>query len=329
MDFGSPDSTGPVLPPAFPVAATAAESAAAPSPMPSSGATPAAGGGSTSSAYGDGGGGGKNLRNRLRFAKTPFGVTADGCREPAETRLKTRAKCRDRGWLGNKKPDFSRVPPAAWGGKVKISRVPLRACSVPDEISRAPRRSASVPGESRRAPARPASSPAAETVPEMRTAPRRWVGNRVSVRARWRNPERRPSGVRQAAYRPSAALLPFGTHASHGPTGLHLAGRDCDPTLCTSDFHFLGACLGRCTRRSGFLSPALTARPASSHADGGRPMGIAARCRVEGASGPFTRLHMGAEACDPAFRIIASRGAAGDPASGPAHPELAHRPRSR
>ena len=145
----------------------------------------------------------------VRWVRSSVGVTAGGCREPAETRLKTRAKRRDRGSLSNKKPDFSRGPPAArgrkvknsrvspaaWRKKVKISRVPSWACSVPDEISRALQRSASVPGESRRAPARPASSPAAETVPEMRTAPRRWVGNRVSVRARWRNPERRPSGV--------------------------------------------------------------------------------------------------------------------------------------
>jgi hypothetical protein len=145
----------------------------------------------------------------VRWVRSSVGVTAGGCREPAEARFKTRAKCRDRGWLSNKKPDFSRAPPAArgrkvknsrvspaaWRKKVKISRVPSWACSVPDEISRAPQRSAFVPGESRRAPARSASSPAAETAPEMRTAPRRWVGNRVSVRARWRNPEGRPSGV--------------------------------------------------------------------------------------------------------------------------------------
>ena len=146
----------------------------------------------------------------VRWARGGVGVTAGGCREPAETRLRTRAKCRDRGWLANKKPNFSHAPSAARGRKVKISRVPPRACSVPDEFGRAPQRSAFVPGESRRAPARPASSPAADTVPETRTATRRWVGNRVSVRARWRNPERRPSGVLEGSVPPVCSVVPAG-----------------------------------------------------------------------------------------------------------------------
>jgi hypothetical protein len=39
-------------------------------------------------------------------------TTGGGRREPAETRLKTRTKCRDRGWLSHKKPDFSHGRPA-------------------------------------------------------------------------------------------------------------------------------------------------------------------------------------------------------------------------
>jgi hypothetical protein len=167
----------------------------------------------------------------VRWAGGGVGVTAGGCREPAETRFKARAKCWDRGWLSHQKPDFSRAPPAARGRRVKISRVPPRACSVPDEISRAPQRSAlapgestralqrsaSVPGESSRAPARPASSPAAETVPEMRTAPRRWGGNRVSSGRGGGIPRDVRPGSGKAAYRPSATSLPSGPHAYHGP----------------------------------------------------------------------------------------------------------------
>ena len=50
----------------------------------------------------------------VRCTHGSVGITAgDGRRESAETTLKTRAKRRDRASLSNKKPDFSRVPPAA------------------------------------------------------------------------------------------------------------------------------------------------------------------------------------------------------------------------
>jgi hypothetical protein len=52
----------------------------------------------------------------VRCARDGVEVTAGGGhREPAETRFKTRAKCRDRGWLSHKKPDFSRAPPDGSG----------------------------------------------------------------------------------------------------------------------------------------------------------------------------------------------------------------------
>jgi hypothetical protein len=76
-----------------------------------------------------------------------------------------------------------------------------------------------------------------------------------SMHRRGWSPERPPSEVREAPYRPSAALLPSAPHAFPGPACLRPAGRDCDPTLCRGEFHFLGACPGRYTRRSGFRSP--------------------------------------------------------------------------